>query len=301
MTVDMKENQQEQLLQPEFLQKLQSLEMAFRKMVKGSIKGERKSTRRGRSVEFADYRDYTPGDEIRIIDWNVFGRLDRLFVKLFVEEEEVTLYLLIDSSASMDFGQPNKLMYARKIAAALSFISLSGYDRVSLALMSDRLTGHRGPIRGRNQIFQVFKYLQEIQAHGGTSIGESLLNFSARRKKPGIVVIISDFLDPGDFTLALGRLQFQKHQLYLIQILDESELNPQTGGDVKLRDMETGQEKEVTITDDLLNRYRKAVEDHCDKIRSFCRRNGAGYILAPSRIPFEELVLEYLRAGRLLR
>jgi uncharacterized protein (DUF58 family) len=293
--------QQQKIISPDFLQKLELLQLIFKKRVRGSIKGERSSARRGRSVEFADYRNYVPGDEIRIIDWNIYGRLDKLFVKLFVEEEELTLYILLDHSLSMDFGTPSKLTLARQLAGALSYVAMSNFDRVSLSLVGEDLSRFRSPIRGKGQIFRVFQYLEEAVADGGTSLGASLGNFSSRKAKPGLVVIISDFLDPSDFFGAMKYLMFQKHQLFLIQVLDSLEINPDAGGDLRLIDVETGDAREVTVTDRLLDMYKKRLAAHMDGIRQFCRTTGAGYVLAPTWVPFEDLVMEYLRVGRLVR
>lgn len=294
-------NTKNKMITPQFLQKLEMLQIAFKKMVRGSIKGERSSAKRGRSVEFADYRDYVPGDETRIIDWNVYGRLDRLFVKLFVEEEELTLYVLVDRSLSMEFGSPTKLELAKKIAAALSYVALSNFDRVSLGIIDSTLSHYQAPIRGKGQIFRVFDCLEEISAQGATSLSTAIRNFAARNLRPGLVLVISDFLDPSDFTEALKYLIFQKHDLFLLQTLDQSEVNPDLGGDLKLVDQETGQYKEVTVTDRLLEMYKNAMEAHCAGIRQFCRDRGAGYILAPNWVPFEDLIMEYFRVGRLLR
>lgn len=293
--------QSENLINPQFLQKLQLLQIAFKKIVRGSMKGERSSARKGRSIEFADYRNYVFGDETRIIDWNVYGRLDKLFVKLFVEEEELTLYLIIDRSLSMDFGQPAKLLLAKKIAGALAFISLSNFDRVSISMADSELSGYQSPIRGKNQIFRIFEYLEKIEPRGATSLSSSLRDFAKRSKKPGLVVIISDFLDREDFFSALNYLFYQKNQVFLIQTLDGFEVNPDIGGDIKLVDSETGETKEVTVTDDLLKRYKDAIEGHCQSIRQYCRSRGAGYVMAPTWVPFEDLVMEYFRTGRLIQ
>ncbi|MCE1246119.1 MAG: DUF58 domain-containing protein [Firmicutes bacterium] len=297
----MTENKQSNLVNSAFLKKLETLRLLSRKIIKGSIKGERRSMKKGRSVEFADYRDYVFGDEIRTIDWNVYGRLDRLFVKLFVEEEELILYLMIDKSLSMGFGNPEKLDIARKIAASLSYIALSDFDRVSFAIIDEALARYNAPIRGKQQIFRVFEILDGIKPSGKTSLNNSIMNFISRKVKPGMVVVISDFLDEEDFFRSLKFLTLQKHDVFLIQVLDDFELNPGIGGDVKLVDMETGESKDVTVTDRLLEMYLEAVNNHCKKIHDFSHSIGAGYILAPTGVPFEDLVLDYLRKGALIK
>lgn len=289
------------LLTPQFLKKLETLQVLSKKIIRGTIKGERSSVKRGRSVEFSDYRDYVPGDEIRIIDWNIYGRLDKLFVKLFVEEEELILYLLVDRSVSMDFGTPSKLEIALKICAALSYVALANYDRVSLGLMDTEMSGFQPPIRGKKQVFRVFEFLENVKPGGKTSLKSALGQFASRKMRPGLVVILSDFLDAGDFLSSLEFLMFKKFEIFLLHILDPFELDPDIGGDVKLIDVETGDFKEVTVTDQLLDMYKSNLEQFCGQIRSFCRNTGAGYLLAPTSVPFEDLVLKYLRLENLLR
>jgi uncharacterized protein (DUF58 family) len=297
----MNEKKENNLVNPAFLKKLEMLRLLSRKIIKGSLKGERRSAKKGRSVEFADYRDYIFGDEIRTIDWNVYGRLDKLFVKLFVEEEELILYMVIDRSLSMGYGVPDKLEIAKKIAASLSYIALSDFDRVSFAIIDEDLACYNAPIRGKQQIFRIFDLLNSISPTGKTSLNNSVMSFISRKLKPGMVVIVSDFLDESDFFRALKFLALQKHDVFLIQVLDDFEINPNIGGDIKLVDVETGENKEVTVTDRLLEMYIEAIKKHCQKVQDFSHSIGAGYILAPTGIPFEDLVLEYLRKGALIK
>jgi len=293
-------NNKNSLISPAFLQKLETLQLMAKKIIKGSIKGERSSVKRGRSVEFADYRNYVPGDEIRIIDWNIYGRLDKLFIKLFIEEEEMVLYVLIDNSLSMDFGEPKKIHVSRQIAAAISYIALSNFDRVAFGIIGKSLAHYQAPIRGKQQIFRIFDLLKSIKPSGETSLDVAIREFASRKLRPGMVVIISDFLDESDFFQSIRYLAFQKHDIFLIQVMSAFELNPDLGGDLKLVDVETGDYKDVTVTDKLLDMYKDAVLNHCENIKDFSHSIGAGYILAPTSIPFEDLVMEYFRRGALL-
>ncbi|MFP4497461.1 MAG: DUF58 domain-containing protein [Vulcanimicrobiota bacterium] len=291
----------ENLITPKFLSKLETLQMLSRKILTGTMKGERKSSKRGKSVEFADHRNYVYGDEIKTIDWNIYGRLDKLFVKLFSEEEELTFYILVDRSLSMDFGNPSKMEVAGKIAAALSYIALYNYDRVSVGIFDSLLEGFQPPVRGKQQIFTIFDLLKKLEPRGQTSLSKAIHHFCSRKFRPGMVIIISDFLDYSDFSRALRMLSFNKNDLFLIQVLDGFELNPEIGGDIKFVDVESGEVKELTVTDQLLDLYKNTIDEYCSNLRSLANKMGAGYIMAPTTVPFEDLVLQYLRKGALIK
>jgi len=172
---------------------------------------------------------------------------------------------------------------------------------VAFGIIDETLAHYQAPIRGKQQIFNVFDLLEKIKPAGKTYLDKALRQFSSRKLRPGLVLVISDFLDREDFFQSLKFQVFQKHQLFLIQVMDGFELNPDLGGDLKLVDMETGWFKEVTVTDKLLEMYKETVELYCEEIKDFARSISAGYILAPTSIPFEDLVMEYFRMGRLLK
>src|SRR3569832_861364 len=151
------------LLDPAFMARLDQLDVMSRKLLAGKLKGERRSKRRGQSVEFADYRNYVIGDDLRIIDWNIYGRLDRLFLKLFMEEEELSLYVLVDVSKSCDFGNPNKAQYMKRVAAALGYVGLVNYNRVTIAAMADGIVAETGCMRGRRRVSQMMDFVQNLQ------------------------------------------------------------------------------------------------------------------------------------------
>lgn len=291
----------EDLINPGFLAKLETLQIMSKKIITGSSKGERLSTKKGRSLDFADYRNYTPGDEIRIIDWNVYGRLEKLFVKLFAEEEELILYILVDSSLSMSYGKPPKIIPAKQTAAALAYIALSNFDRAAVGVFDETLAKYHAPVRGKNQIFHIFNILKSISPSGQTSLAASLENFTVRKQRPGIVLVISDFLDPGGFKEQLAKIRYQKHELFLLQILDKEEVYPQLGGDLKLLEIETKEFKELTVTDQLLELYQKTVLNYCKEINDFAVSIDAGCLFTLSEVPFDRLVMEYLRSSKLLK
>ncbi|MDQ7825541.1 MAG: DUF58 domain-containing protein [Candidatus Eremiobacteraeota bacterium] len=289
-----------ELLTPEFLKKLKLLQIMSKKVAWGTQKGEHTSSQKGRSLEFSDFRNYVRGDDIRYIDWNIYGRLEKLFLKLFVEELDLIVYLLIDTSASMSLGGEEKLHYAKKIAACISFIALSHFDRVSIAAMDEGISLYQPPLRGTNQIFQCFRFLSGLRPRGKTSLGASLLSFGRKKLRPGLVVVLSDFLQEGEFFEGLSFLLYEKYSLFLIQVLDPLEKNPVIEGDLKLVDIETESAREVTVSERLLAAYRRNFQRHTEKIEQYCARHGAGFLQTTTDTPFEEIVLKYLRMGRLL-
>lgn len=288
------------LLEPEFLRKLEQLSLVSKKVFLGQLKGERRSSRRGTSVEFADYRNYTIGDDLRRVDWNTFARLEKLFLKLFVEEEDLHVYLLVDGSQSMAYGSPSKFDYARRVAAALGYIGISNFDRVGATLFTDRMREHLPPVRGRQQVFPFFNFLEGVRVGGRTSLAASLREYALRTRRPGVAVLISDFFDP-EWETGLKALLHRRFQVTAIHVLDRGEVRPDYVGDLKLIDSETGEEREVTISAGLLRDYQKAVDQFCGGIRETCRRYGADYIQAITDQPFEDLILKWLRSAGLVR
>jgi uncharacterized protein (DUF58 family) len=288
------------LLDPTFLRKLEQLSLVSKKVFLGQLKGERRSSRRGVSVEFADFRNYTLGDDTRYIDWNTFARLERLFLKLFIEEEDLHVYLLVDGSRSMAFGEPDKFRYACRTAAALGYIGLANHDRVGAAVFGSQLVSLFPPTRGRQQVFGLFRFLEEARPAGGTSLAASLKEYSLRTRRPGVAILLSDFLDP-DWETGLKALLHRRFQVTAIQVLDRAELHPQFLGDLKLVDAETGEEREISVSPALLREYHQRVDRFCAGIRETCRRYGADYLQAVTDLPFEDLILRWLRGAGVLR
>jgi uncharacterized protein (DUF58 family) len=288
------------LLAPEFLRKLEQLTLVSKKVFLGQLKGERRSARRGTSVEFADFRNYTLGDDLRYIDWNTFARLEKLFLKLFIEEEDLHVYLLVDGSQSMQYGAPSKWDYGRRIAAALGYIGLTNYDRVGATVFSDRMRDHLSPVRGRQQVFAYFEFLERAQTGGQTSLAASLKDFALRTRRPGLAIVVSDFFDP-EWEVGLKALLHRRFQVSAVQVLDRTEVRPEYVGDLKLVDCETGEEREITVSAGLLKDYHKAVDQFCGGIQETCRRYGADYLLTVTDQPFEDLILKWLRTAGLVR
>jgi uncharacterized protein (DUF58 family) len=289
------------LLDPEFLHKLEQLELVSRKIFVGRMKGERKSKRRGTSVEFADHRNYAVGDDLRHIDWNVYGRLDKLFLKLFLEEEDLHFYTLVDTSLSMDFGTPIKLQYAKQVAAALAFIGLVNHDRVVLETFSSGLDGGMPSVRGRSQMWRVVQYLDALSASGASNLTAAAKAFAVKHTGKGIVVVISDFLDKHGYEDALRYLLARDMDIYVIQVLSQEEVEPELVGDLRLVDAEDDDIAEITVSAPLLKRYKDNLNAYVGGLKDWCTKRGIVYILTTNQNPFDKLILNYLRKRGLVK
>src|SRR6478609_9618627 len=283
------------LLDPHFLARLEQLELVSKKIFMGRMKGERRSKRKGQSVEFADYRNYVVGDDLRFLDWNLFGRLDRLFIRLFQEEEDLHFYVLIDNSLSMDFGSPSKLHYARQVAAALAFVGLVNMDRVVIEAFNDNLTQSLPAVRGRKSLWRVLDFLQKLQPAGPSNLRESLKTFTMKSSGKGIVVLLSDMMDKEGYEDALRYLVARQYDIYVIQILCQEELEPELLGDLKLVDIEDADEAEITVSGPLIKKYKQTLAAFQAGLQDFCNRRGVTYLMASNKEPFDKLVLNYLR------
>lgn len=290
-----------ELIDPDFMTRLDRLEIVSRRIFAGQMKGERRSRRKGQSVEFADYRNYAVGDDLRFLDWNIYGRLDRLFVKLFFEEEDLHVNLLIDNSASMAFGEPAKAHFIRRLAAAIGYIGLINYDRLSISAFSETFGPQRVGMRGRSAVPELLDYLLKLEPQGTGNLAAACREFALRHPQRSIVLIISDFLDKGGCEDALRYLIGRRYDLYVLQVLSPQEIEPHIAGDLRLVDVEDGDVAEVTVNRALLQRYRENLAAYCRKLRRFCTRRDATYLFTSTAVPFDRLVLHFLRRRGLLR
>lgn len=289
------------LLSPQLLAHLERLELVSRKIFRGRMKGERRSARKGQSVEFADFRGYVPGDDLRFVDWNTFARLDRLFLKLFLEEEDLHFYALIDASASMDFGEPTKLRVAKELAAALGYIGLIRSDRVRIETLGQP-RGRPGPVwRGRASLWRMLAHLEAIEPGDSVPLAQGARDFCLRNSGKGIVVLISDLLDKRGYQDALRYLVSRQMDVYLIHLLSLEELEPDLKGDLRLVDCEDDDFAEITATGPLLKRYRATLAAFVDGAKEFCSKRGISYLLARNTTPVDRLISSYLRARGLVR
>lgn len=299
----------EVLFDSEFLKKLEQLTLLSRRLHQGQNRAERRSRQLGASLEFADYRNYSFGDDLRKIDWNVFGRLDRLFVKLYEEEQDLHVHLLVDASASMhwqpeqDAAPLTKFDQARRIAGSLAYIALSNLDRVNIHFLHGGQVHDLGLVRGRSQFHKILSFLREAPAAEGgeTSLERSCRTFAQRQKRRGLAFLLSDLFDADGFAKSLALLQHQRFEVEVLQVLEPAELDPGLQGDLRLTDAESGRHLDLTAQPALVEKYRVEIERYCEEVRTFCRKRGLGYVRLTTDQPFEDLVLRFLRDERMLR
>jgi len=292
------------LISPSLLRRLEQLSFLCRKRARSSQKGERKSQARGQSVEFADHRNYVPGDDLRYLDWNLFGRLDRLFLKTYEEERELPLHLFLDGSRSMDFGEPSKFKIAQKIAAAMGVVALSGYDRLLLNVFPENQESalHRhalGQLRGKSSIPTLLEHLSHLTIGEGSSLNQVLQQEAQRCKTQGTVIILSDFMDASGYEKGLKAWCGKGMEVHAFMVLSPEELEPTLRGDLRLVDCEDGTSREVTFGRHRLKAYKATLQRYLEQITSFCQRHGIGFHLVPTDTDLESWLMADLRKAML--
>ncbi len=284
-----------------FLKQLEKLKIVSRKSTRQPHRGEHRSWQSGEGFEFLDFRKYHLGDDLRYVDWSVYGRLDKLFIKLFHAEKGQTAHILLDTSRSMKNGSPSKDITAKKIAAALSYICLSNLDKTGLMAFSNKIVKIKPPARGKKQYLEVLNFFQSLQPTGQTDIIGSLQAYAAICKNPGIAIVISDFFDPGGYQGGLRALAYRDFDINLIQVMSHDEIEWSTTGNLELNDCETGEKKIVFVDQQFLDNYQKKISSFIVGIQNYCRHYGLNYYLCDTRIPFENLLTDYLTKGALFR
>lgn len=284
----------------DFQRRLEALAIASRRLVSGRTRAERRSKKTGSGIEFADHREYAPGDDFRHLDWKLYGRSERLLLKLFQEEEDLSVYVLLDTSASMEFGTPSKLTYGKRIAAALAYVALSSLDRVSVLTFSDVIGARLPPTRGKSRIFKVFDFLRAAPPEGSTGIEAAMRAFGAQHKRRGVAIVISDLYDPAGFERGIDALRYARFEPFVIQLVDPGEARPPLHGDVRLVDRETGEVREVTVTPRVLERYAAAHAAYLQGIASYCAQKQVPHVTIETSTPWDEAVLTVLRRGGLV-
>ena len=279
----------------DFLRKLERLHLVAKRLSFAGAKGEHTAARKGFSLEFSDYRRYQRGDDLRYVDWNIYRRLERLLLKVFTSEEEMNIYLLLDTSSSMDEGSPVKLEYAKKVAAALGYIGLKNLDRVGGASFSTRLHVPLTFGRGRKQILSLFHFLGSLQAAGATDLRGAVHRLTNLFPQPGFVVVVSDLFDPAGWRGALEELTAKRYQVLVVHVIDECETEPLLRGDLALIDVEDGRERKLFLDTELVHRYRLELHRYFKEIESLCTSRSIDYLRTSTAVPFDEFVLQTLR------
>jgi uncharacterized protein (DUF58 family) len=278
---------------PQFLERLERLSLVSRRPFRGRLAGERKSPRKGQSVEFFDYRPYGVGDDLRYVDWNIFGRLDRLHVKLFLDEEDLCVHLLVDGSASMAVG--GKLACAIRLAGALGFVALVSLERVGAALLRERVAETWPATRGRRHFVRLLEFLSQARPEGATGLARALEGYAIGAREPGVAVVLSDLLDPAGYERGLRALVERRFDVHVLHVLAPEEVAPPFGGDLRLRDSETGELREVTLDVEGLRAYRQRLQRFLDGVEGFCRGHEIGYRRIVSDASVEAFVLSELK------
>jgi len=289
------------LFDDEFQRKLEMLALVSRRVFAGRIRAERRSKKKGSGLEFADHRDYVAGDDFRSVDWNVYQRFGKLLVRLYEEEEDLSIYLIVDCSSSMAFGNQKKFDQARRLCAALAYVGLANLDRVTIVAVNDGLISRMPTTRGKARIFRVFEFLSKLEPGGVTDLGAALKTFALQHKRRGLAVLFSDLYDPAGFEAGINVLRFNKFEPYVVDLVDRSEARPALKGDVRIYDCETGEERELTVTDSMLDKMQRAVSEYRANVERFCAEKQVPYFAADVDTPFDELVLRVFRRGGFLR
>lgn len=297
------------LLTPDLLRRLEQFQLLAQRRAKSSARGERRSRARGQSVEFADYRTYVPGDDFRYLDWNLYGRLERLFLKLYEEERELPVRIFLDASESMTFGDPPKFLFARQVAAAVGYVALCGFDRVSVIPFpaTERPTpemaarGALRSVRGKKSTMEFFQNIGQLTAGGGAGLNESLRRGALEARQAGVAVVLSDFLDPGGYEAGLSALVGRGFQVNVVQILAPEELTPTIFGDLRLVDSETGGVQEVTFGRFRIRAYQQTVQNFIQRLREYCQPRGIHFFTASSATDLGDLLLKQLRQAEVWR
>jgi len=291
----------QQLLDPAFMRRLDQLSLMSRRIFAGRMRGERLTKRRGESVEFADYRNYVSGDDLRFLDWNIYARLGQLFLKLFLQEEDLHVSILCDCSKSMEFGDPNKWLYARRLTAAIAYIGLINQDRVSVYAYSNGLQRELTGARGRRMMFKVMELLTDLSCEGPSHLPAACKQFAIRHPQPGIVILLSDFYEKAGYEEGFQFLLGRKYDIYALQLLSPEEIEPNFSGDLRLTDIEDDDVAEVTVTRALIHRYKRNLQGYCEELKNYCSQRGIAYLFTSTQVPFDQIILKYFRARGLVQ
>jgi len=280
-------------LDTQLFRKLERFEILPHGVHRGGQIGHRRSPTRGTGLEFADHKEYSPGDDIRYLDWNLYARLEEEFIKIFEQEEALPVYVLLDRSASMSAGHPSKLTFGAQLAAALSYVGLANQDHVRVSLFADGLVGSTRTLRGKGQIYEMLEML-DAPAEGTTDLASAISGFSSETQLPGMAFIISDFQDPAGVMRGARLLAGRRFVVWAFHLVCPEEVHPELSGDVELQDVETSQTLRVALRRDTLERFGAFFETHCAALRRDLRRYGVRYLRLTTAEELDEVLFTRL-------
>jgi uncharacterized protein (DUF58 family) len=286
------------LFDSDFLKKLEYLSIVSRRVFRGSLLAQRRTLQFGSGIEFADHREYTAGDDLRYLDWNIYARHGDLLLKRFQEEEDLHVYFLLDCSRSMGFGNPPKFDLARQVTAALAYIALADLDRIAVIAFADRIIGDFRLTRGKARILPLLDFLEGLGPQGTeTDLGASVREFVRRQHRTGLSVVVSDLFAPSGYKRGLDQLRHRRYEPHVVQIHDPKEARPDMLGDVELYDIENATSRKVTVTEKALRAYRRLFDDYQRGVAAYCRNYGLGCTQATTEIKFDDLILRMMRVA----
>ena len=286
----------------DFLQKIEYLSLVSRRIFRGSLMAQRRTKQLGGGIEFADHRDYSPGDDFRYLDWNLYARHDELLLKRFQEEEDLHVYFLLDCSKSMAFGSPPKFDYARRVTAALAYMALANLDRAGIVGFAGEITADFPMTRGKDRILSLLKFLEALPSQGEvTDLARVCKAFVHRSQRKGLVVVASDLYDPEGFRKGFDILRHHRYEPHVVQVFDKTEADPNLLGDLELFDVETGSIQKVTVTERNLRQYRAIFDRFQESIQAYCNAYGLGCTRTSTEVPFDDLILRMMRTAGAVR
>ncbi len=287
------------LFDSEFLKRLEYLSLVSKRMFRGQLLAQRRTKQLGGGIEFADHREYSHGDDLRYLDWNVYARYGDLLLKRFQEEEDLHVYILLDASPSMNVGEPfTKFDYARRVAAALAYIALADLDRVGLYAYSNELIDELPMTRGKDRVLTVLRFLEGLQTSGTrTDLARVVRGLVNRAQRTGLVIIISDLFDQDGFKQGVDLLRHRRFEPHVVQLHTTDEANPKMLGDIELQEVETGDLRKLTITERKLKQYAELFQAFLSEIDQYCRTYSLSNTRTTIDLPFDELILRMMRAA----
>jgi len=290
------------LFDSEFLKKLEFLSLVSKRVFRGQLMAQRRTMQMGGGIEFADHREYNPGDDLRYLDWNVYARLGDKLIKRFQEEEDLHVYILLDISRSMNFGDPPKFDFARQVAAALAYIALADLDRVSIVAFAGNIVDTLPLTRGKQRILSLLKFLEQLEPQGeATGLAHTAGAFVQRSRRTGLAIVISDLYDPEGFQRGVDVLRHHRYEPHVVHVVDRREAEPDLLGDVELIDVESGSARKVTVTERNLRQYKQIFQRYLDAVDTYCRSYGLGCTRADTSIAFDEFILRMMRTAGAVR